>query len=391
MRRRLRLLLLAFFVLVALGAGLVAIEFIALRGRTPSISGARAVASLEEITLGGAAQWVLIRGRDSHNPVVLFLHGGPGMPAMFLAHAFQHELEREFVVVQWDRRGAGKSFGAAMPLDSLTVRRTLEDVFALTMILRERFKENRIILVGHSWGSYLGLLAIREHPQYYTAYIGMGQLAGSKAEVQLQRREFLTREASLTADSALLNRLASGADPTEDDLFRHGAELYHARSFWPILKTGLLAPEYTLWDALNVKRGADLVGRQMKYDLLPKPLDGEITAFDVPIFFFLGRHDFNTPSSIAANYLERLRAPLKGLVWFEQSAHFPFFEEPVRFAMELARVERDVRSFWTRRTLNEGGEIGRVEPPNTAMERTAYGAAHRQAVSRTRRPDVSTN
>lgn len=373
MRRRLRLLLLAFFVLVALGVGLVAIEFIALRGRTPSISGERAVASLEEITLGGAAQWVLIRGRDRNNPVVLFLHGGPGMPAMFLAHAFQHELEREFVVVQWDRRGAGKSFGAAKPLDSLTVRRTLEDAFALTTILRERFKENRIILVGHSWGSYLGLLAIREHPEYYTAYIGMGQLAGSKAEVRLQRREFLTRQASLTGDSALLNRLASGADPTEDDLFRHGAELYHARSFWPILKTGLLAPEYTLWDALNVKRGADLVDRQMKYDLLPKPLDGEIAAFDVPVFFFLGRHDFNTPSSIATNYLERLRAPLKGLVWFEQSAHFPFFEEPVRFAMELVRVERVVRSFWTRRSLNEGGEIGGVRPPNTAMERTAYG------------------
>jgi pimeloyl-ACP methyl ester carboxylesterase len=358
MRRRIRLLLLAVFVLVALGVGLVAIEFIALRGITPSISGERAVASLEEIALGGAAQWVLIRGRDRNNPVVLFLHGGPGMPAMFLAHAFQHELERDFVVVQWDRRGAGKSYGAAKPLDSLTVRRTLEDAFALTTILRARFKKNRIILVGHSWGSYLGLLAIREHPEYYTAYIGMGQLAGSKAEVRLRRREFLTREASLTGDSALLNRLANGADPTEDDLFRHGAELYRARSFWPILKTGLLAPEYTLWDALNVKRGADLVGRQMKYDLLPKPLDGEIAAFDVPVFFFLGRHDFNTPSSIAANYLERLRAPLKGLVWFEQSAHFPFFEEPVRFAMELTRVERGVRSFWTRRTLNGGGEIG---------------------------------
>ncbi|GAH12211.1 unnamed protein product, partial [marine sediment metagenome] len=252
--------------LAALGVGVVAVELIATRGRTPSIDGEHAVGSLEELRLGGAEQWVLTRGHDRNKPVLLFLHGGPGMPAMFLAHAFQRELERDFVVVHWDRRGAGKSFEAADPVEALTVRQTLDDTIELTTTLRERFKQNRIILVGHSWGSYLGLLAIREHPEYYAAYIGMGQLAGSKSEARLRRREFLTRDASLTNDTELLNRLESGGEPTEDDLFRHGAELYHARSFWPILRTGLLAPEYTLWDALNVKRGADLVDREMKYD-----------------------------------------------------------------------------------------------------------------------------
>jgi pimeloyl-ACP methyl ester carboxylesterase len=191
----------------------------------------------------------------------------------------------------------------------------------------------------------------------------------------LQRREFLTRDASFTGDTGLLNRLASGGDPTEDDLFRHGAELYHERSFWPILRTGLLAPEYTLWDALNVKRGAGLVGRAMKHDVLPKPLDGEIPAFEVPVFFFLGRHDYNTPSSIAATYLGRLRAPLKGLVWFEQSAHFPFFEEPLRFHTEMVRVERRAREFWAGRALNEVGNEPGVGPPinNTARGRATYG------------------
>ncbi len=290
-----------------------------------------------------------IRGHDRNNPILLFLHGGPGMPAMFLAHAFQRELERDFTVVHWDRRGAGKSFEAAEPLERLTVSQTLDDTFELTEILRKRFGQNRIFLVGHSWGSYLGLLAIREHPEYYAAYIGMGQVAGSKADVRLQRLEYLTRDASLTGDTDILKRLASGGEPTEDDLFRHRAELYRAQSFWPILRTGLFAPEYTLWDALNVKKGADLVGREMKYDVLPKPLDGEIPAFQVPVFFFLGRHDYNTPSSIAANYLERLSTPLKDLVWFEQSAHFPFFEEPVRFHSEMVRVEHIVREFWAGR------------------------------------------
>jgi pimeloyl-ACP methyl ester carboxylesterase len=334
-------------------AGLVlsvaAVEFAVRRGGTAGLGGPRAVASVEQIRLGASAQWILIRGHDRTRPVVLFLHGGPGMPAMFLAHAFQRDLERDFVVVHWDRRGAGKSFAAAEPLTSLTVRNTLDDTFALTNILRERFKQDRIILVGHSWGSYLGLLTVREHPEWYAAYIGVGQMAGTREEVLRDRRDFLTRQASLTGDTALLDRLTAGGDPTEDDLFRHGGELHGATSFWPILRTGLLAREYTFRDVLNVKRGADLVAREMKYDVLPKPLEGDINPVDVPVMLFLGRHDHNTPSSIAARYLGQLRAPMKGLVWFEQSAHFPFFEEPTRFAVEMARADHQVRAFWANR------------------------------------------
>jgi pimeloyl-ACP methyl ester carboxylesterase len=366
MPRRLRNLLWACLALVALCVAVVAVVFIGWRGSTPPIDGENAVASLERLRLGGVDQWVLTRGQNRGNPVVLFLHGGPGMPAMYLAHAFQRELERDFVVVHWDRRGAGKSYGAAHPLDSLTVRRTLDDALELTRILRARFKQNRITLVGHSWGSYLGLLAVREHPEYFAAYVGMGQLAGTHEQVRLRRREFLTRDASATGDTALLSRLRGGNEPTEDDLFRHGAELHGARSFWPILATGLMAPEYTLLDALNVKRGADLVGRAMKYDLTPKPLEGEILALDVPVFLFLGRHDVNTPSSLAASYLERVQAPLKGLTWFEQSAHFPFFEEPRRFHREMVRIQAEADRYWSRRALNQTGTIGVAGPPHAA-------------------------
>ncbi len=378
MRPRSRNLTLAILALLALTVGAVAVAFIAVRGRTPSIIEANAVASLEEVRLGGADQWILIRGHDRNKPVLLFLHGGPGMPAMFLAHAFQRELEHDFVVVHWDRRGAGRSFEAAQPLESLTVRRTLDDAFELTRLLRERFKQDRIMLVGHSWGSYLGLLAIREHPEYYAAYVGTGQIAGSKAEVQLQRREFLTHDASATGDTALLKRLAGGSDPTEDDLFRHGVELYGARSFWPLLRTGLLAPEYTLWDALNVKRGADLVGREMRYGTLPRPHEGEVLAVDVPVFFMLGRNDLNTPSVLAAKYLERLQAPVKELTWFEQSAHFPFFEEPKRFHMEMVRIEGEVRDYWSRRAVNQTGHVRVAGPPDTRVERTVSGRRQSQ-------------
>lgn len=319
-----------------------------LRGRTPGLSGPRSVTSLEKIRLGGVEQWVLIRGHDRDSPVLLFLHGGPGMPAMFLAHAFQRRLEREFVVVQWDRRGAGKSFDAASDRTGLSVRRTLEDAYELTRILRTRFGQDRIYLVGHSWGSYLGLLAVREHPEYYLAFVGTGQMAGDRGQVAAERREFLARAAAETGDPELRARLAAPlVEVTEDDLFRYGGELHAARNFLPILMTGLRAPEYTLRDIANVKKGSDLVGREMKYDVEPKPLEGEIPALEVPVFFLLGRHDFNTPSRLAAEYLNRLSAPLNGLVWFERSAHFPFFEEPKRFRAEMLRIDGQVREFWT--------------------------------------------
>lgn len=347
MNIRFRRILCIFGVIIFLFLLGAIVEFIVFRGRTPQISAPGSIASLEKHKIGGVDQWILIRGYDQTKPVLLFLHGGPGMPSMYLAHEFQSELERDFVVVHWDRRGAGKSFDAHLQVSALSVRQTLNDTYELTRNLRERFHQQRIYLVGHSWGSYLGLLAVYEHPEYYSAFVGMGQPAGSREQVRAFRREFLSRVAKETGDSDLRIRLTdANMEITEDDLFRFGGELYASRSYWPILKAGLNAPEYTLWDAINVKKGAELINREMKYDVVPKLLAGEISRVEVPVFLFLGRHDLNTPSQLAAEYLARLNAPLKRLVWFEHSAHFPFFEEPDIFRKEMVRVNQTVGEFW---------------------------------------------
>lgn len=337
---------------LALTAAWAAWELVLSRGATPAIAGGDglpvpgSVASLQEVPLGGVQQWVLVRGRDRARPVVLFLHGGPGMPAMYLAHAWQRALERDFVVVHWDRRGTGKSSRVEPPPGSLGVRRTLDDLFELTDWLRARFGQDRIYLVGHSWGSYLGLLAVRERPDRYLAFIGTGQMAGTRAEVRAARLAFLRRKAAERKDEGLLARLRGpGAEPSEDDLFRHGGEVHAATSIWPLVAGGLRAPEYDVFEALALKRAADRVNRDMRLDVAPRPLEGEVEAVQVPVFFFLGRHDLNTPSELAAAYLGRLRAPLKGVEWFEASAHFPFFEEPDRFREAMARVDAEVRRF----------------------------------------------
>lgn len=343
----------AFILLLLLAITGILIELIAFRGRTPAIRGSRdGIASLETVCLGGSDQWILIRGRHKSAPVILFLHGGPGMPAMFLAHAFQRPLENDFVVVHWDRRGAGKSYSAGTT-GEITVRKTLDETFELTRMLQKRFNRERIYLAAHSWGTMLGLLACREHPEYYSASIGMGQLASSEEQVTAARKDYLLPKARSAGDADLMARL-NDKDPQidEDDLFRYHAELYGSESVWPILFTGLRAPEYNLRDILNVKKGADLVMHKMRQDVLRGTLEEEVLEIPVPVFFFLGRYDYNTPSSLAERYLNELQAPLKRVVWFEKSAHFPFFEEPVFFHRQMLAMEAEVNRFWSKSLTN---------------------------------------
>lgn len=353
--RRLIYTLIGVLSLLLLTLGTLALYLTWGRGQTPPILDDQGVplpgsiASLEQIDLNGAPQWVLLRGRDRTRPVLLFLHGGPGMPAMYLAHAWQRPLEADFVVVHWDRRGAGKSYQAGLE-GELSVRQTLEDTYELTRRLRERFGQERLLLAGHSWGTYLGALAAAEHPEYYLAYVGMGQLAGDSAQDREAQAVFLRGKAAAAADTALLRRLEQRPPEIhEDDLFRYGAELYRARSFWPLLSTGLRAPEYHLGDVFNVQRGAQLVGAKMQYDAATGPLSQVVPRLEIPAFFFLGRHDYTTPAPLAEEYFQALDAPLKRLVWFEESAHFPFFEEPERCRAALVWAWREAEDYWTSR------------------------------------------
>jgi pimeloyl-ACP methyl ester carboxylesterase len=333
----------AIAVLVAASVWFV-IAFVWGRGSTPPIRDdagrevAGSVAVLERVRLGGDEQYVLIRGHDAANPVLLFLHGGPGMPAMYLAHAFQRELERDFTVVHWGRLGAGKSYGAGASRATFSVRRTLDDTYELSEWLIGRFGPDRIVLVGHSWGSYLGMLAIRERPDLFDAFVGTGQVASDRLREREVQRAYLYDRANEAGDQDLLERLQKGARVDEDDLFRHGAQLRGVTSHWALVRIGFKAPEYTLLDALNVPRGAAAVGARMDYDVVTGPLDETVLSVEVPVHFFLGRHDFNTPSVLAAEYWEKLAAPCKRLVWFEDSAHFPFLEEPERFREEMLKA-----------------------------------------------------
>ncbi len=306
-------------------------------GRTPAIHEPHSIASLERIRIGGVDQYILIRGNDASLPVLLFLHGGPGMPAMYLAHAFQHELEKEFVVVQWDRRAAGKSYCEDI-IGTLTTEQLVADTVELTNALRARFHQNKIYLVGHSWGTYLGMLVIARHPELYHAYVGIGQLARSSPIAGLQD-EYIRQSAIRMGDQEAIKELdEKGASVRETLLFKFGGEIHKAKSFMPLLLTGLAAPEYSLRDARNIPKGVSLYSRNFIYNSISGELMDVVTQVSVPVYFFTGRYDYTDPFTLTEQYFAKINAPEKHIVWFEESAHFPFYEEPAAFAQQMRGV-----------------------------------------------------
>jgi pimeloyl-ACP methyl ester carboxylesterase len=286
----------------------------------------------------------LIRGRSRQNPLVLFLHGGPGMPMMYLAHSFQRGLENDFVVVQWDRRGAGKSYSPAIDPQHMRMSQELADASQLIEVLRQRFSQTKVIVVGHSYGSLLGIELAYRHPGLVRAYVGAGQDACGGAEAAAIQDAWLRREAMAAGDRDTV--AAIDRDQLRDReaaLFRYGGEVVGAKSYWPLVVKGLLAPEYTLRDAFNVSKGVAFTRKFLQYDLLnpSMPLIDNVPKLTIPVYFFTGRKDYATPFSCVERYYERLDAPSKRLIWFDRSAHFPFFEEPQRFHQALLEVARD--------------------------------------------------
>src|SRR5579885_2886921 len=158
---------------------------------TPSVGTSNGVAQLQPVEINGYPQWLLIRGQDVSSPVLLFLHGGPGESNMWLAHYTMQELEQHFVCVNWDQRGAGKSFHPGPNPESMTIDQFVQDTIALIELLRVRFGQRKILLLGHSWGSVLAMKVAAARPDLLYAVIGMGQVVDNKRGEDLSYRYVL--------------------------------------------------------------------------------------------------------------------------------------------------------------------------------------------------------
>jgi pimeloyl-ACP methyl ester carboxylesterase len=266
----------------------VCLLYRALRVYTPAIVGASpgdSIASLEQVTLGGDKQWILIRGKTKRAPILLFLHGGPGMPMMYLAYAFQRPLEDRYLVVQWDRRGAGKSYLAGVQNPAkMRISQEIADTVSLIEQLQTRFGRRKVILVGHSYGTALGVRVAAARPDLIRAYVGVGQEACDRnTELKIQDR-WIAAEARSRGDTGALKLATSGqAYDRESLLFRYGGEIENSTSFFDLLWIGLRAPEYSLLDAWHVKTGVDLTHAHMRDDVSKGDLLNDVRNLTAPV------------------------------------------------------------------------------------------------------------
>ncbi|WP_298584637.1 alpha/beta fold hydrolase [uncultured Kocuria sp.] len=316
---------------------------------------ARAVAALEKVSIGGSEQWILIRSQDVRNPVVLFLHGGPGTSQLTSNRRGTRELERFFTVVNWDQRGAGKSYAAIADTGRMTIDQFVEDTGELTRHLLARFHQDRLVLVGHSWGSIIGALTVARHPDLFSCYVGIGQvadMAGGEAASYRWTVEQARRHHDRRAVAALAR---IGPPPYRGDwqravvtqrrlLGRFGGEVHDSRTgaLGLVLRGLVCSREYTLGDRINFFRGVMGSMELLWPELLEVNLRETVPELRVPVFFVEGRHDHEAPAELAEQYFDALAAPSKELVWFEDSAHLPHAEERDRFTRFMVERVRPV-------------------------------------------------
>ncbi|MFP8876640.1 MAG: alpha/beta hydrolase [Myxococcota bacterium] len=299
----------------------------------------RGIESLEKVVLGGLEQTIYLRGHDQKNPLLLFLHGGPGLPSMPQAREFGLRLEEHFVVVHWDQRGAGSSCDQKIPNESLNREQYLADTLELVNLLRHRFRVEKIHLLGHSWGSVLGAITAQRHPELLHTYIGMGQVVNIDRGEQISYR-FVVEAAKAEGNQNALRELETIQPPyanTKEVMIQRSWLGYYrgdslsGDAIERSARAVFLSPEYDISTKLSFY-GCAINSLDHTWDNL-QDIDFflDIPRLDVPVYFFMGRHDYNTPFSLVERYFEILEAPYKEIVWFEESAHMPNLEEPERF------------------------------------------------------------
>lgn len=276
-----------------------------------------AINKQEAVEIGGIKQWIGIKGINDHNPVLLFLHGGPGNSSMRYGDRFTSELQKHFVVVQWDQRESDKTAKLNSSNQPITVALMVSDAVEMINYLRARFSKEKIYLMGHSWGGFLGLMVAVSHPDLLEAYFAVSPMV-HQAESERLSLELMKSKAKRSNNQKEMNELARISIP-----FQNGEQLYYHRKWLAkeMLTRAPLRPFVEGWARqwLALYNEAS----QMNFFLLAPEIK-------CPVYFLIGTRDYQTYFKLTEEYYKTLKAEKKGLFWFSNSAHNLNLTEPIR-------------------------------------------------------------
>ncbi|MDX1960458.1 MAG: alpha/beta hydrolase [Leptospiraceae bacterium] len=327
---------------------------------TPSIVslfGTNSIAEIVSIDVNGSSQYLVIRGTNIKSQLLLVVHGGPGTPLTPLMRKHNEALEQDFVVVYWEQRGAGKSFTLFMDLQPFSLDQYVEDTKVVTTYLLKRFEQKNIILVGHSWGSLVGITTARLYPELIRVYIGVGQ------NVHFTRQEkmaydFTIEKATEANDKQALETLKEIGPPMEgrysngkDSILKQRKLLahYHGDSTQynieeAYTKAVIESTEYSWIEKVLFTQGIKASLDAAEKDLKPFNIFQSVPRLAIPAYFISGNNDANASPKLVQEYVQSLESPKKEFILLENSAHYPMLDQPELFHSTLLNIVEKVKN-----------------------------------------------
>jgi len=302
---------------------------------------------METVTIGGILQVLYFRGEDIKNPIILFIHGGPGQPEIPFLHDFQYSWETHFTIVHWDQRNSGKTFFLNNPeavLETLNFERALSDAHEVAQYIREKLNQDKIIVLGHSYGSVLGTALVQSYPQYFSAYIGLAQVVNMRDNERVGF-DMLLEIARKKGNNKDIRAIESLAPYPPNEAFNKSfmSRLMSVRQFqakYGIATGGdlrtifrLLTSPYYSWQEKGYF-SKDILANQLpifKYLFDEFDIHYFGTTFEIPVFIVMGDRDYNTPHTLAKEFFEEISAPHKAFFLIPNAGHFAMMDNKAEF------------------------------------------------------------
>lgn len=300
------------------------------------------------IEAGGVKQGMFIIGKDTNNPVLLYVHGGPSFPEFFMVEKYPTGIENYFTVCYWEERGGGISFSPQVRMESMTLDQLASDAVEVTNYLRKRFRKDKVYIMAHSGGTAFAIRAVQKFPQLYHSYIGISQIT-CQAESEKAAYRFMIDKYSSQGNSKMVREFKkypilendSSLLPLFNSVLRdksmHELGIGTMRGMRSIL-TGVFIPvctckAYTIREKYNIwySKFSFVNKSGLRREILESDITATVPRLDIPVYFMSGKYDLTVNYDLSREYLTKMDAPLKGFYTFHNSAHSPIFEEPDKF------------------------------------------------------------
>ena len=293
------------------------------------------------VDINGTKQGMFLQSENTENPVLLFLHGGPGSPVISFTKTYPTGLEKMFTVCWWEQRGSGLSYNRQITSKEMTMEQMISDTITVAEYLKKAFNKEKVYVMGHSWGSFLGVLTVQQAPYLFHAYIGIGQVA-NQVESERLAYTFMLQEFRKLNNKKMVHKLEKfpidkDGEVSDDYLMSVRSEgvtklgigmMHNNLSTIAIVKMIFGYKGYTLKEKLHYIKGMTLSYKCLWGFVSQSDLIKQAPKLEVPVYIFQGKYDYIVSYVIAKEYLLALQAPVKGFYTFENSAHSPYLEEP---------------------------------------------------------------